>query len=68
MFVLIMKQAQKDSNVWGNATFNDLKQAAEKALDVLIQQPEVDVNKITYQDISKGTMIAPYVYMLYLND
>ena len=25
-----------DSNVWGNATFNDLKQDAEKALAVLI--------------------------------
>ena len=36
-----------DSNIWGNATFNDLKQDAEKALDVLIQQPEVDPNKIT---------------------
>ena len=29
-----------DSNVWGNATFNDLKQDAEKALSVVLQQPE----------------------------
>jgi pimeloyl-ACP methyl ester carboxylesterase len=50
-----------DSNVWGNATFNDLKQDAEKSLDVLIQQPEVDVNKITVLGHSEGTMIAPRV-------
>ena len=36
-----------DSNVWGNLTFNDLKHDAEKALDVLVQQPEVDANRIT---------------------
>jgi predicted acyl esterase len=30
-----------DSNIWGNVTFNNLKQDAEEALDVLIQQPEV---------------------------
>ncbi len=47
-----------DSNVWGNATFNDLKQDAEKALDVLIQQPEVDDNKITLIGHSEGTIIA----------
>jgi uncharacterized protein len=29
-----------DSNVWGNATFDDLTLDAEKALDVFIQQPE----------------------------
>jgi uncharacterized protein len=50
-----------DSNIWGNATFNDLKQDAEKALDVLIQQPEVDPNKITIIGHSEGTMIAPRV-------
>ena len=30
-----------DSNVWGNTTFDDLTLDAGKALDVLIQQPEV---------------------------
>ena len=35
-----------DSNVWGNATFDDLTQDAEKALDVLVQQPEVDSNNV----------------------
>lgn len=50
-----------DSNVWGNATFNELKQDAEKALAVLINQPEVDPNKITVLGHSEGTMIAPRV-------
>ena len=36
-----------DSNVWGNVTSNDLKQDAEKALDVFIQQPEVDAKRIS---------------------
>ena len=31
----------------GNKPVNDLKNDAEKALDVLIQQPEVDANKVT---------------------
>jgi predicted esterase len=50
-----------DSNVWRNATFDDLKQDAEKALDVLIQQPEVDANHVTLVGHSEGTMIAPRV-------
>ena len=50
-----------DSNVWGNVTSNDLKQDAEKALDVLIQQPEVDANKITVLGHSEGTVLVPRV-------
>jgi pimeloyl-ACP methyl ester carboxylesterase len=50
-----------DSNVWGNVTFNQLKEDAEKALAVLAQQPEVDANKITLVGHSEGTMIAPRV-------
>ena len=50
-----------DSNVWGNLTINDLKQDAEKALDVLIQQPEVDANRITVLGHSEGTTIAPRI-------
>jgi hypothetical protein len=50
-----------DSNVWGNLTFNDLKHDAEKALDVLIQQPEVDANRITVLGHSEGTVVVPRV-------
>jgi pimeloyl-ACP methyl ester carboxylesterase len=50
-----------DSNVWGNVTSNDLKQDAEKALNVFIQQPEVDANRITVLGHSEGTIIAPRV-------
>jgi len=50
-----------DSNVWGNLTFNDLKHDAEKALDVLVQQPEVDANRITVLGHSEGTVVTPRV-------
>jgi pimeloyl-ACP methyl ester carboxylesterase len=51
-----------NSNVWGNVTFNNLKQDAEKALAVLIKQPEVDpTSKITIIGHSEGTMITPRV-------
>jgi pimeloyl-ACP methyl ester carboxylesterase len=50
-----------DSNVWGNLTSNDLKHDAEKALDVLIQQPEVAANRITVVGHSEGTTIAPRI-------
>jgi uncharacterized protein len=50
-----------DSNVWGNATFDDLTQDAEKALDVLVQQPEVDSNNVTLVGHSEGTTIVPRV-------
>ena len=50
-----------DSKVWGNATFDDLTQDAEKALDVLVQQPEVDSNNVTLVGHSEGTTIVPRV-------
>jgi len=50
-----------NNNVWGNLTANQLKQDAEKALNVLIQQPEVDPKKITLIGHSEGTIIAPRV-------
>ncbi|HSF52071.1 MAG TPA: alpha/beta fold hydrolase [Nitrososphaeraceae archaeon] len=50
-----------DSNLWGNITFNDLQQDAEKALDVFIQQPEVDANRITILGHSQGATITPRV-------
>jgi alpha-beta hydrolase superfamily lysophospholipase len=48
-------------NVWGNATVNDLIHDAEKALNVLIQQPEVDPKRISIIGHSEGTIIAPRV-------
>ena len=50
-----------DSNIWRNETFDDLKQDAEKALYVLLQQPEVDANHVTLVGHSEGAMIAPKV-------
>jgi uncharacterized protein len=50
-----------DSNVWGNITFDDLAQDAEKALHVLTQQPEVDPNNVTLVGHSEGTAIVPRV-------
>src|SRR5499433_1423011 len=44
-----------DTNVWGNTTINDLIHDAEKALNVLVQQPEVDPKRIS------RTVIAPRV-------
>ena len=48
-----------DSNVWGNLTISDLVLDANKALAVLKNQPEVDVNKITVLGHSEGTVISP---------
>ena len=50
-----------DTNVWGNATVNDLIHDAEKALNVLIQRPEVDPKRISIIGHSEGTIIAPRV-------
>jgi uncharacterized protein len=54
-----------DSNIWGNTTVTDLENDAEKALDVLIQQPEVDSNSVTLVGHSEGTM---YVTRLAVNN
>jgi uncharacterized protein len=50
-----------DSNVWGNVTVNNLVEDANKALAVLMNQPEVDANKITVLGHSEGTVISPRV-------
>ncbi|MFL6397936.1 MAG: alpha/beta hydrolase family protein [Nitrososphaeraceae archaeon] len=47
-----------DSNVWENMTYNDLVQDAQKALNVLIQQPEVNPNKISIIGHSEGGEIV----------
>jgi uncharacterized protein len=50
-----------DANVFGNATVQQLQKDAEVALDVLMQQPEVDKGNITLLGISEGTTIAPRI-------
>ena len=50
-----------NSNVWGNATANDFIHDAEKALNVLIQQPEVDPKRISILGHSEGTQYAPRI-------
>ncbi len=45
----------------GNATVNDLIHDAEKALNVLLQEPEVDPKRISIIGHSEGTVIAPRV-------
>jgi pimeloyl-ACP methyl ester carboxylesterase len=50
-----------NQNVWGNATINDLIHDAEKALNILTLQPEVDPKRISIIGHSEGTIIAPRV-------
>src|SRR5438093_10587769 len=50
-----------NSNVWGNVTANDFIHDAQKALNVLIQQPEVDPKRISILGHSEGTLYAPRV-------
>jgi pimeloyl-ACP methyl ester carboxylesterase len=50
-----------NQNVWGNATINDLIHDAEKALNILTQQPDVDPKRISIIGHSEGTLIAPRV-------
>jgi uncharacterized protein len=50
-----------DTNVWGNATVNDLIHDAKKALNILTLQPEVDPKRISIIGHSDGTVITPRV-------
>jgi uncharacterized protein len=50
-----------DTNVWGNLTVDNLIHDAQKALDVLIQQPEVASSKISLIGHSEGTTIVPRI-------
>jgi uncharacterized protein len=50
-----------NQNIWANTTINDLIQDSKKALNVLIQQPEVDSKRISIIGHSEGTAIAPRV-------
>jgi alpha-beta hydrolase superfamily lysophospholipase len=48
-------------NVYGNATTNDFIHDGQKALNVLIQQPEVDPKRISILGHSEGTLYAPRI-------
>ena len=50
-----------DNKMWANVTVNKLIQDAQKALDVLVKQPEVDSQKITLIGHSEGTTIVPRI-------
>jgi uncharacterized protein len=50
-----------NQQVWENATVNDFIRDAEKALDVLLNQSQVDPKRISVVGHSEGTMIAPRV-------
>jgi predicted esterase len=50
-----------NQNIWANTTINDLIQDSKNALNVLIQQPEVDPKRISIIGHSEGTAIAPRV-------
>ncbi|MDR4512058.1 MAG: prolyl oligopeptidase family serine peptidase [Nitrososphaeraceae archaeon] len=50
-----------NTNVWGNATANDYIRDGKKALNVLLQQPEVDPKRINIIGHSEGTIYAPRV-------
>jgi len=50
-----------DVNIVVNTTFEYLLQDAEKALETLIQQPEVDATDISILGHSEGTWIAPRI-------
>jgi len=47
-----------NNNLWGNMTYNDLKQDLQKAVNILIQQPEVDTKKISLIGHSEGGEIV----------
>jgi alpha-beta hydrolase superfamily lysophospholipase len=51
----------QDSNIWGNMTVTDLINDAEKALNVLSAQPNVDPKNISILGHSEGTIIVPQV-------
>src|SRR4029079_5163512 len=52
-----------NSNVWGNNTVDDQIQDGKKALNVLVQQPEVDPKRISIRGHSEGTLYAPIIAM-----
>jgi len=56
-----------DPEVFFNITIQDLKRDAEKTLEVLMQQSEVDADDITLIGHSESTIIAPRIAVDYPN-
>ena len=54
-----------NQNVWGNAIINDLIHDAEKALNILTLQPEVDPKRISIIGHSEGTIIGVFTTLSY---
>ena len=50
-----------DASIVNNATYQNYKSDAEKALKVLVAQPEVDGNDITVLGHSEGAIVAPRI-------
>ncbi len=50
-----------DPDVWGNLTIDQLVQDVDKALQLLVKQPEVDTHLVSILGHSEGTLIAPKV-------
>jgi len=50
-----------NQNVYGNATADDFIHDAQKALNILTRQPEVDPKRISILGHSEGTLYAPRV-------
>ena len=56
-----MSYTVSNPNAYGNATTDTYIHDAEKALNVLMQQPEVDPNRLSILGHSEGTLYAPKV-------
>ena len=54
-----------DYNVWGNVTFDDLARDTQKALDVLLKQPEVDPSKVVLIGHSEVLLCVPRIAINY---
>jgi alpha-beta hydrolase superfamily lysophospholipase len=52
-----------NSNVWGNNTVDDQINDGKKALNILVQQSEVDPKRISILGHSEGTLYAPIIAM-----
>ena len=52
-----------NSNVWGNNTVDHQIQDGKKALNTLVQQPEVDPKRTSILGHSEGTLYAPIMAM-----